>query len=197
MGSEPLSSTNMGDALLAAYLDRGLGDEERDGLEDHLAGCDECRGRLLAAIGTLGGERRRKRALTASSAAAVAVVMAGIFFLVPSSPTPGTPQLRGSASDTPEDIAALEAVSPGDGTIVAAGSALLVWRSVDGVARYRITVSDPESDVVFEQDVPDTVVALRSIGSLVAGEAYVWYVDALLPDGTSVTTGVRSFTVRP
>ena len=71
-----------------------------------------------------------------------------------------------------------------------------VWRSVEGVARYRITVSDPESNVVFEGDVPDTTMSLRSIGPLVPGETYVWYVDALLADGASLTTGVHSFAVR-
>ena len=196
MESEPLSSIHVGDALLASYLDRRLGDEERDRLEDHLAGCDECRGRLLAATGTLRGERRRKRTLTASGASALVVVVAGVLFLVPSSPSPDLPQLRGGAADSTGGPPALEAVSPGDGTTVAAGSALLVWRSVEGVARYRITVSDPESEVVFERDVADTVVSLRSIGPLTPGEVYVWYVDALLPDGRAVTTGVRSFSVR-
>jgi len=196
MDSGPESSIHVGDALLATYLDRGLGDEDRDRLEDHLAGCDACRGQLLAATGAIRGEKRRKRARTASGASALAVVIAGIFFLVPPSPTSEAPQLRGGASDALREVPVLEAVSPGEGATVAVGSTSLVWHSVDGVARYRITVSDPESNVVFERDVPDTVVSLQSVGGLAPGEVYVWYVDALLPDGRSVTTGVRSFSVR-
>lgn len=80
--------------------------------------------------------------------------------------------------------------------MVAQDSALLVWRSSEGVTRYRITISDPESDVVLQRDVQDTVAPLRSFDPLVAGETYVWYVDALLPDGTSVTTGLHTFSVR-
>jgi hypothetical protein len=197
MDAEPLGSIHVDDTLLAAYLDRRLSDEDRDRLEDHLAGCDTCRERLLAATGTLRGERRRTRARSASAVAVVTVGIAGVFFLVPSSPTPGSPQLRSGSSDPLGAAPALEAVTPTDGETVVVGSTLLVWRSVDGAARYRITVSDPESGVVFEKDVADTVVSLGSMGPLAPGEAYVWYVDALLPDGRSVTTGVRSFSVRP
>ncbi len=197
MDAQSLDSMHVGDTLLAAYLDRTLGDGDRDRLEDHLAECGKCRERLLAATGTLRGERRRTRALSASGAAIVAVGIAGLLFLVPSSSTPGSPQLRGGSSDPLRAAPALEAVTPADGETIVVGSTLLVWRSVDGAARYRITVSDPESGVVFEKDVADTVVSLGSMGPLAPGEAYVWYVDALLPDGRSVTTGVRSFSVRP
>lgn len=196
MKGEFSRSSHLGDAQLAAYLDRSLSDEERDRIEDHLAGCDECRGLLLGTTATLRGERRRKRAATMSGTAAAALVISGLFFIVPPSSTPESPRLRGDAPDVRGASTALEAVSPGDGTAVATGSAVLVWRAVEGVARYRITVSDPESNVVFEGDIADTTLSLGSIGPLVPGEAYVWYVDALMADGTSLTTGVHSFSVR-
>jgi hypothetical protein len=43
----------------------------------------------------------------------------------------------------------------------------------------------------------DTALLLMDSGMLVPDQAYFWYVDALLADGSTATTGVQRFSTRP
>ncbi len=64
-------------------------------------------------------------------------------------------------------------------------------------AHYVLTVTDENGDVVWTAETSDTSLVLPRGVDLKSGSRYYWYVDALLDDARSSTTGVREFTIRP
>ena len=73
---------------------------------------------------------------------------------------------------------------------------MFTWRSVAEGATYRLSLTDEAGDVLWTVNTPDTTVALVDI-MLEADQLYYWYVDALLHDGGSATTGVQQFMTPP
>ena len=73
------------DTEIAAYLDRTLTASERDRVEDHLAGCPDCRQQVLETKDVLQRVHRPRSLLIGGAVAAAAVVV----FLV-ARPGPGT-----------------------------------------------------------------------------------------------------------
>lgn len=80
---------------------------------------------------------------------------------------------------------------------MAAAGLRFVWRSAGPAATYRLTLTDPSGAPVWTSSAPDTAVVLAETVKLEGGRAYFWYVDALLPDGRSATTGVQQFRTSP
>ena len=58
-----------------------------------------------------------------------------------------------------------------------------------------VTVADAGGDPVWRTETRDTAVVLPPDVSLEPGARYVWFVDALLPDGGSATSGVHRFEI--
>lgn len=175
------------DTELAAYLDRTLTPSERDRVEDHLAGCADCRQQLLETKELL--ERvRRPRNLLVGGALAVAAVLV---FLV-ARPEPGTTDqhtlMRSDGTAAP-----LVAYGP-LGTTANVGLQF-VWGPVPDRESYRLDVSRMDGQPVWSSSGTDTVAILPSSVVLRPNERYYWVVDALLRDGTTRSTGLREFGV--
>jgi anti-sigma factor RsiW len=177
------------ESVIAAYLDRRMGAEERRVVDSHLAGCDECRTEVVD-VSRLVSQRKRPW-LVAAAGLGVAAAAVLVIALAPRGVAPGGPVLRNGA----EGPAAIAAVAPADSGLVAADSARFVWRSAGADATYRLTVTDVRGDPVWSATMGDTAVAVTA--GLMPMTSYYWYVDALLPDGRSVTTGVRTFRTGP
>ena len=101
------------------------------------------------------------------------------------------PTLRGP--NTPLDVGdrMVAVIVPEDGASVRRTDLSFVWRSVEADARYRFTLTNVLGEDIWSVDTADTVLIVPDDVSLQPGESYLWYVDALLLDGRSVTTGTR------
>ncbi len=186
-GAQPNLHLETGE--VASYLDRALAPDEQARVEAHLADCADCR-RELIEVSRLRHARFRSRWWVLGPALAAAA--AALFFVTRSPDTPATePVLR----DGGEPALTIGLVAPGD-SAVSPGSLTFTWRSAAPRASYRLTLSDERGDVVWSATSIDTTQRPPSRVSWRTGRTYFWYVDALLPDGRSVTSGVRRFTVR-
>jgi len=179
------------DSELALYLDRRLSPKERDRIEDHLAGCAECRGHALAAQQVLGRTRRSRLAAAGGGAlAAAAVILILIARIQPGNDQPAR-QLRGIVRDN----TALVAYGPtGDAK---REGLRFVWGPAAGAVSYRLSVTGADGVQVWSRSGVDTLASLPGSVKLRAGEKYLWVTDAVLRDGGTRSTGLREFSLIP
>lgn len=180
-------------AEVAAYLDRALSPVERARVDGHLADCAECRSEVREVAQLLGSRAGPRRWIVLGTLAAAAV-MAGLL-LAPAE------RVRTEAGRAPrfregaEGVPAIAVVVPGESTAVAVGAVVFTWRSAGADAHYRVRLMDAAGDVAWTAETHDTTVTLPPTVSLARGGAYFWYVDALLVDGGTATSGAHSFRV--
>jgi anti-sigma factor RsiW len=185
--SSPSNEANghVTDTELAAYLDRTLTPSERDRVEDHLAGCPDCRQQLLETKKLLERVRRPRTLLVGGALAAAAVL---IFLVVrPESGTTDQHTLMRS------DGAAGPLVAYGPLGTTASVGLKFVWSAAPDRESYRLNVSRMDGQPVWSSSGTDTMAILPSSVVLRPNERYYWVVDALLSDGTSRSTGLREF----
>jgi hypothetical protein len=106
--------------------------------------------------------------------------------------TPDPSTLR---SGTPGD-AVLGIVSPlPSEPVVTPGT--FVWRSAGAAASYTFVLQREDGTVAWRSSTPDTSIALPDSLELGAGRTWFWFVDALLLDGQSLSTGVQRMRTTP
>ena len=184
---------------LGAYLDRTLRSEAASRVEDHLAGCAECRGEAVA-IGRLiqpveDGAGRRKRAYWIAPVAAAAI--AGIWLLGPRAgdvSDRGEPALR---TGDIEGTVAITVLTPIASSQLQPDSVVFAWRRAEEDVVYQVTLLDEGGAVLWRGATEDTTIALPVDVSLGQGARFFWYVDALLDEARSVTSGVQEFFTLP
>jgi len=174
---------------LAGYLDDDLPGEEQRQVELHLAACAECRDEL-AELRRLQLGRRRQWVMVLVPAAAAAAVLLAI----------ALPR----QAETPSDIRAgptaeptLAIVSPVPSDEIAPGPIAFTWRSAGPGASYTFTLQEADGRVVWTSTVADTVAVLPDSVAFSPGLTWFWLVDALLPDGRSLSTGVKRLRTGP
>lgn len=179
---------------VAAFLDRRLTPAELLGIQEHLAGCSQCRGEVAAVRRLVNDEPRRRSLPLPLSLAAAATIAFMLFTLARPGPDRAADRLRTPASlpaDASEHITALR---PAEGDTLSVARAVLEWASIGGEPTYRLTVTDATGQPVWTRTTPDTSLMVpRAI--LESRRTYFWYVDALRADGRAASTGVRRFTV--
>ena len=192
MTPEP-SGNHLESSEVAAYLDRALARADRGRVEAHLADCDACRREVIEVSRLRHTSASRRRWLFFAPAAAAAAILI-IVFARPAD-TPGLGPVLRDGGEEPGLTVSL--VAPTDSATVEGGGAVaLTWRSAGSGVSYRVTLTDQRGDVVWSGAASDTTARLPGSVALPAGRSYFWFVDALLPDGRSLTSGVRHFTVR-
>lgn len=170
----------MNEFEMAAYVDRRLAAADRERVENHLAGCADCRREALEVRGLLRHAARPRRFFIAASLLAAAASL--FLFVRPAS----VDQVR--VGDAP---ATLVAYGPtGEAPLT---SLRFVWGAVAGVASYRLTVSGGTGAPVWSGSVADTTWALPDSVTLRADQRYFWVADALLEDGSTRSTGLHEF----
>jgi anti-sigma factor RsiW len=174
---------------VAGYLDEDLPGEEQRQVELHLASCAECRDEL-AELRRLQLGRRRQWVMVLVAATAAAAVLLAI--VLP------------RQAETPSDIRAgptteptLAIVSPVPSAEIAPGPIAFTWRSAGLGASYTLTLQEADGRVAWTSRVADTVAVLPDSVALSPGLTWFWFVDALLPDGRSLSTGVRRLRTGP
>ncbi len=186
---------------VAAYLDGRLSDEARERVESVLAGSAEARAELVEAsrlIATIPVRQTQpKRPWVLVSAVAAAAVLALV--MGPSlSQKPATQQIATERRAPVSPGSGIRTLSPEDGALIgwsgARADVRFTWAAVPG-ATYQLTVTDAEGRTVWQADTTDTTLVLPQTVELSGPASYYWNVDALAPDGSSATTGVREFRV--
>jgi hypothetical protein len=193
MTDHDLKQGHLENGLVAAYVDGRLAAVELARVEAHLAECAECRQEVVAVRRLL---RSRTRRWTWPAIAGLGIAATLLLVLSRSGDQggPGRPPLRGDGSDGRD---APVAIAPVPNTTIAPESIGFAWRGAGAAVSYRLTLTDERGDVVWSTQTPDTTVILPGSVRLMHGRAYYWYVDALLPDARSTTTGVKEFRVGP
>ena len=183
---------------MAAYIDDRLSAEERASVEARLARSRDLRAELVAATriaaAAEGATPRRSsfwKATGTLAAAAAAVITLLVIPYRNRDPRPTGPPTERRAQA--EDGGRVGLVSPVDAGLVPLASANFAWRS-EGDASYRITIADSTGATVWTAVTRDTTATLPATTLLRPGNHYYWYVDALRIDGSSITSGPRSFT---
>jgi hypothetical protein len=185
---EHLSAENM-----AALVDRRLSVAARRIAEAHLADCHTCREEFVAVQRLVRSSRRLRRSLMIALPLGAAAALAFMWIRFDSVPQVTNPPstLRGA----PEGMIEIAAVSPLNGTQVRADSVALIWRDVGDGVRYQVNLSTSDGSQVFSEATPDTLLRVRVTDQRLHAGTYFWYVDALLADGRTATTGVQRFEV--
>lgn len=180
---------------VAAYLDDALSESDSARIQRHLAACDACRSEISSVSQLLDRApraRRRFAAFPALAAAAVVIVVLGRAAIDRNSTSE---QLRGNATPAVhEGVPGFRAVVPRDQLNVRDG-AVFVWRPPLPGASYRFVLTDEQGGMIWTGATNDTTVTLPASTLLRQDQRYHWFVDAVLPDGSSATTGITSFQV--
>jgi hypothetical protein len=187
---------HLGSEEVAAYLDNTLSDAECARVKAHLADCGVCREEVVSVSKLLDRAPRPRRRVFAFSAVAAAAVLA--FLLLRPSPDSGlrtTQPVRGP--DTPiasEGVSGVRAITP-MGAQTTGDNIRFVWHRPSLGATYRFTLTDERGKKIWVGSTNDTTLVVPKEFTLAAKRSYNWFVDALLPDGSSITTGITSFQI--
>jgi anti-sigma factor RsiW len=187
--SDPTTSqAHLDPAEVAGYVGGTISGDARRRVERHLADCEMCT-EEVAGITRLARPTGSPRWLPYAAAAAV---LAGLIVFWPRSGARiGDDTLRDGGP-----AAAVTVVEPADGAVVA-GPPTLVWRAVPRAVIYRVLVTGSDGDSLWAVHTSDTTVLLPPVGGASAATVRHWYVDALLADGSSLSSGMRSYQARP
>ena len=180
----------MNDLEIASYLDRGLSDQDRSRVEDHLAECFECRENVAGAQQLMTNLRRPRR--VAALAGLVAVAAAALFVVSPALIRARQPlDLVTRDANTSSTLAAH--ASP-----ATAGNQSTIrfsWAAAPDVGSYRFVLSTADGTTVWSYSGADTSVTLPENVTLDRDSTYAWFVDATLNDGTTRSTGLQQLRV--
>lgn len=153
----------------------------------HLDACDTCRADLTY---VLGFDRRRRRRRAAFLAAGVAAALFVVF--LPRAALTPPDSLRGPGD---EGVARITSHAPPNGARLDARQIEFAWADMGPDASYRLHVATVDGGPLLERALGDTAVALDLADDVKRGERYLWFVDALLGDGSQARSEVWSFTM--
>lgn len=188
---ESQDSGHLDPSEVAAYVDGALDDAGRARVDTHLVDCGQCRAELIAVRRIVARASRRRRwfALT-TLAAAAAVVLLIVWPRGGERGAPGGPVVR----DGETAVTGVILITPDSVTVLPLSFA---WHPVANATTYRVDLTTPAGALIWSGATSDTAMTVSDSVSLPTGVAYYYYVDALLTDGTSVSSGVRQIRVRP
>ncbi len=83
------------------------------------------------------------------------------------------------------------------GGIAALPGTRFTWRAVQSARSYTIVLVDRRGKELFASSTGDTTITLPKAVALEAGESYLWWVQAELADGSTLSAVTESITVRP
>jgi len=193
MSDGDLSSEHLSPDRVAAYVDGALSLAARQIVELHLANCEECRHEVAEVVSLVRRFGRRRRFyITLPVAAAAAILLLAV---LPSHVDERlAPTLR---TGVDEGVLVVTVVAPASGDSLPLDAIGFAWRSFAPDAQYNMLLTTAEGSEVWRISTRDTSAAPPRDLGLMPGQTYFWYVDALLPDGSTATTGIRRFTVGP
>ncbi|HUQ81408.1 MAG TPA: anti-sigma factor [Gemmatimonadaceae bacterium] len=200
------------ESVLAAYLDRELGNDERTQVEAHLDQCAECRRGLAETVDVLALSeeaglpakerasvvgRSRRLAWLGTGMALAASIAAMVVLRRPAVPDGDIDARTRDAAATTIDgrMPRLAVVEPVAGSAGVAEQPTFTWHQADA-DRYSFRLLAEDGVPVWSRETPDTTVTLPSDVRLDRGRTYFWRVDALAT-GIVASTRAQRFTVSP
>ena len=179
---------------LAGYLDTRLPPAMAAVVEAHLAACEACRSDLVATRRAQGPDRSVRLGViipVVGLAAALLLVVPAVLERTGARSSPD--QERGP----PRSAIPLGIHAPAEDAAEGRDAIRFIWNSAGARAQYRLTVADSTGGIVWSAESADTLLIPGPETGLRAGAAYFWFVDALIPDGRTRTTGTHRFTIPP
>lgn len=177
---------------LAAFVDRTLAPKQRAIIAAHLADCAECRAELVSATTAIAshgrGANRRRRTWTLGAVAAAAALL--VVVVLPRADF-ATDPASGVERRAVERAGMLVTTAPEDGAVLETDNVTLSWLGEEG-SSYRVTVTDDGGTTLWSALTSDASVAVPA-GVLAPAGRHYWYVDALRADGSSASSGARTF----
>ena len=174
MDADSVTQSHLTEAEVVAYLGHELTDHPLRQVEQHLAGCSECRDEIVEAREILAQPRRSRWRVLAPVAAAAAAIVLFIVWPVNPDTQPGPSQHR----DAPLSGVAASAPS----LITPVGPAIrfeeMVWSRVGDADRYRLTLYDDGGVVIWRATTADTSVPFPDTLELQQSLPYLWKVEA-------------------
>jgi hypothetical protein len=194
-----VSESHASSEEIAAFIDGSLTETDRTELEAHLEVCAGCRREANEVAQFLRERSSRRRWLVA---APIAAAIVGLLLLYPGSRSPlpdRSVQVERGAEATAQREALLpvEVIAPPEDVPIEPAALAFVWRGLETGTTFRLTLTDDSGRPVWSTEVSDTTVTLPVTVALEDGERYLWYVDALLPDGREASSGVRILSMAP
>jgi hypothetical protein len=189
--NDPLSANE-----IAAFIDGRLAGDDLLRVQSLLADDVSARKEVAEASRLIASapDRNRMRARWLAIGGIAAVAAVALILIQPGDQLEESTRVASERRPTVEASDRIELVTPADGQQVGRSDVTLTWRSIDG-ATYRVVVSDPAGRMLFDANTSDTSVAVPLIALKLSNDLVYWSVDALAPDGSSVTSGVRAFAV--
>jgi hypothetical protein len=193
LNDESMNADHLPAEDLAAYLSRGRKARAFQRVQAHLADCAECRQEAAHIARVVRAEARgRMLRWTGAGGAAAAAVLLLAVWAGGHRRAPDTDTTRGSAA-SPIAVVAVGPLAPLGEVSPTASQLAFAWRPVAGVVEYRLTLSNATGGILWRRATTDTTLVLPLEVSLARGVSYYWYVDALVANGGSVTSGAREF----
>jgi hypothetical protein len=196
-GPEP----HPGSEEIAAYLDDRLPPAAKSRLQAHLAECTDCRDEVVELVELMEAhERDGRRRWIVPVVAAAAVAAAVLLIAVPvvREEAEGPPTFRApEAAAEREALRGIAVVSPHGETPIGRTELTFAWESVAPGASYRVTMTDSAGVPIWAAETDQTRMSPPSDLDLEPGARYLWFVDAVLPDGATATSGVQTLHIAP
>jgi hypothetical protein len=186
---------------ISAVVDGTLHLTARSAATRHLASCARCRGavasvvrgladtavaREITAIDSGRGRRFTRFVLPAVAAAALVVLVVRPRDADDDGSRHRAPTITSGAAPAPVPVAPVAAV---------AEAHVLRWSAVPGADRYRVTLFDAGGRVVYGAQLADTAATLPDSVTLVAGQSYLWSVEARIGWDRWSSSPLTEFTV--
>jgi hypothetical protein len=177
---------------VARFVEKRATADERRTIERHLNECDACRTEIIQVARFARGGGARRRVFVAVPVAAAAALLVWVA-VGPSAGGVDPNRLRAGS----EGLQRIEAVTPVDERVVRTDTVSFLWRSAGPGAQYSINITDTRGDPVSQALVADSVFVITIDALRGHGAVFFWYVDAVLPDGSTASTRVRRFSLSP
>jgi hypothetical protein len=184
------------DDIVAALAEGTLENGRRAKALIHLADCRRCRETVASTARAIAVPAIAREARTPPISGrfvarlVLPLAAAALLLLIVRPPSPTVPPVRREptfvATASPSPLSPLGTVSAAD---------RLEWSSVTGADRYRVTLFEGGSQVVFEQQVADTMMMLPDSLVLVPGHQYLWKVEARIGRDRWAASGLVDFVV--
>jgi hypothetical protein len=190
------SGPHLGSEEVAAYLDNTLSDAECARVKAHLADCDTCREEVVSVSKLLERAPRTRRRVVALWSVLAAAALAFVF-VKPFADSNLANRVVVRGPDTPlasEGVSGVSAIAP-MGAQTTSDKIQFVWHAPAAAATYRFTLTDDRGRKIWVESTSDTALVVPKQFPLIPKQTYNWFVDALLPDGSSTTTGITSFEI--
>jgi anti-sigma factor RsiW len=211
---------HLDDFDIARYLDGVVTGAEKQQFEAHLSDCAVCAASLASAYRMMEALEAEAMAPTPTAAA-----MSKAERIVPSASRPALRLVRQSTFRwvaaavvvmglavvayfqmnqpdaarfrTGQADAGFVTTTPEEGATVEVATLQFVWESLDGTDAYWVTVYTAEGVVRWKDYTKAVSLALPDSILLEPGATYLWNVEAVQQDGTTIRTDLHAFTLAP